>query len=209
MEDYRIDVMGETKMKKEKLVCELTSETHPELYNTLYRGLKAAGLIDEEKDKDVFKFLDGKAVIDFIDRNWVEKMGGYASGASQIPNIVHTRYAISVFRSLLYHRLIDEDQLAAKIKPDRIMNFLNSHWQNGGYSTVSGFTPNLYATRATLHVVKVLRIFELRGIFGPKHRCQDYRKGYEKFFSRLNETDEYLESCHDTRTNSYACFPIN
>ncbi len=140
--------------------------------------------------------------IKFIRFCWNPVDGGFSVRPFEEPDILHTRYALQIFRTLLHNELINN--LDDWFNASSILSYVLSCINMGGFSIQPGFVPLLSTTRAGVNCIKLLEILRIRGCFTAGH---DYFELLRKFENNFRDIPVFIQQCN--LDSSYYDHPIN
>jgi hypothetical protein len=176
----------------------------PSLCSTFY-VLSALGALTE-CDSRFNERVKPNQILDFLDNTYSEEeVGGYSSQVGEHPNLIHTRYALQILRFLLHYKFINLETAAQRLHPDKTVKFVNSHLSGNGYGIKPRIAPTVFSTRAAVKIIKIIKIFELNGLFNPK---EQYSHEMRKFYASIHKIEKFLQSCRDTMGLTYAGVPF-
>lgn len=144
----------------------------------------------------VREFLRGRNVVDYVKECWDWSIGGFSGRPDRgEPDIMHTRDALQLLRTLLSSGAVAVDEVSW-VDPAKVLRFILSSECYGGFGLRHKgrlLVPCLYTTRMAVNSVKLLRIFELRGVF-PSSSA--YREGLEHFLNTaVPRAHAFVEAC--------------
>lgn len=176
----------------------------PTLCATFF-GLSTLGRLNVDKER-LKEELDIDGIADFI-HNSEGNEGGYSSRSGTLENIVHTRYALQIIRFLVTHDLFtDKAKNDLLSSPEKVVRFVNSHISGDGYGIDFGLAPTLYSTRAAIKSIKLMRLFELYGLFSENWR---YNREIRKFHRSIPKMKKFLAACADASGLVYSGIPFS
>lgn len=151
--------------------------------------------------------INNKGILQFIDSCWVEGIGGYARTAGGNPTLLHTRYALAIMRLLLQTKLVAPGEIREILKPNKILDYVNSCRLGNGFGVASGVSPSIFGTRVATKIIKSLYILE--SVMGDAFpRSAQYDEKMEDFYNRKETIKEFIELCHEADTLCFAGFPL-
>ena len=157
-------------------------------------------------EEDIQREINGEGILNYLDKCWVEKEGLYAATPSHIPSLIHTRYALVTIRQLIDKNLIDKSVAVNRVKAAKLLHSVNSCELYGGFAPRPDFAPSIFSTRVAFQIADALRYLEYIDVIDP---TPDYKKEMQKFLTKMENVDKFLNLCKHEGTGRYAGYPLS
>lgn len=133
------------------------------------------------------------AFLRFLKHSWNPRDGGFSCRPYGDADLVHTRHALQILRTLLSKKLIGPDDIMW-LNAAAIADFVLACYSGDGFAIAPGQAALLFTTRVGVNCFKLLEILRLRGIFIAG---RTYLERRDQLLSSATQIREYVSSCQE------------
>jgi len=138
------------------------------------------------------------AFLDFVRLCWDPRSGGFSCRPNGEADVLHTRYALQVLRTLLHSKVAEITDIEWLNAP-AILDYVMACYSQGGFAIKPGHVPVLFTTRSAVNSVKLLELMRT-------HECiaggRSYREKRSQFNDIAEQIPHFVQKCN--RDGGYA-----